>query len=534
MAAGERGERVKAARKGLFRSSPEVPIPASLPSPCLFLAVPGRAAHAGRVVAESVPEQPAPLPLAVDLDGTLLRTDLLWEGLAGLLKRTPWLFLLLPFWWMRGRAYLKARLAAAVPLDIATLPVSETFLAWLREQHAAGRGLWLVTAADQQLAGAVAAHFGFFSGILASDGATNLKGRTKRDVLVARFGARGFAYAGDSHVDLPVWAEAGEIIVVNARPAVTAAARRLGRPVRFFAPTRPRLRTVLKALRVHQWAKNLLLLVPAVTAHRWDELDSLPLLLVAFAAFAATASAVYLLNDLADLAADRRHPSKHRRPFASGSLPLSFGFVLAPSLFLLGGACALVLPAAFGLNLAAYVLLTWAYTLRLRSLAIVDVVVLALLYLLRLSAGAAALGVPLSFWLIAFAIFVFLSLGLLKRAVELRLQPDTEGGGAARVGGRGYQAEDRLVVGHLGTAAGYTSALVLALYVHSPDVAELYARPAALWGACLVHVWWISRIWLLALRGEVDEDPVIFALKDGPSWLAGLALGLLVLLAQPL
>lgn len=475
-----------------------------------------------------------PPPLAVDLDGTLLRTDLIWECLATLVKKAPWLFLLVPLWLLRGRAHLKARLAAVAAPEIATLPVSVAFVHWMREQHVSGRELWLVTAADQALARKVADHFGCFAGILASDGTTNLKGATKRDVLVARFGSRGFAYAGDGPADLPVWEEAAEVIVVNAGRRVTEAARALGRPFRVFAPMRPRLRTIVRALRIHQWSKNLLLFVPIVTAHQWHDPASLMVLLGAFAAFSLVASAVYLLNDLADLRADRRHPTKHLRPFAAGMLPVRFGFMLAPALFLLGGICALALPAGFALNLGFYIVLTWAYTLRLRGLAVVDVVTLAMLYLLRISAGAAALGIVLSFWLVAYAIFTFLSLGLLKRALELRHQPEQEGAFGEPVSGRGYRPEDRLVVGHLGTAAGFTAALVLALYVHSPEISDLYARPAFLWGACLVHVWWISRIWLLALRGDVDDDPVVFALKDRPSWLALGMLGTLVLLAFPL
>ncbi len=459
------------------------------------------------------------VPLCVDLDGTLIRTDLLWESLVRLLKRNPLWLVVLPFWWWRGRAVLKRQIAARVEVDPATLPYHAAFLDFLRAQKAAGRVLVLATASDAELARRVAEHVGIFDDVLASDGATNLRGAAKLAKLTGRFGVRGFDYAGNSAVDLAVWRQAREAIVVNALASLARRAARLTQVNDRFCHANSTVVEVLRAMRPYQWVKNLIIFVPLLTSH---QLANLPLVfkaLWAFAAFCLCASAVYVLNDLLDLEADRRHPAKRRRPFAAGDLPLPVGLGLVPLLLALGlGLAAALSPGFLGVVLL-YLLLTTAYSCRLKQVALLDVFVLAGLYTLRLIAGHEATQVAYSAWLLMFSMFFFLSLALVKRFVEvasLRRQNQSA------THGRGYLARDWELVASLGAGSGYLAVLVLALYVTSQEVRTLYRQPTLLLLVCPLLLYWISRVWLIAHRGEMHEDPVVFALKDRVSYLVGL------------
>jgi 4-hydroxybenzoate polyprenyltransferase len=467
-------------------------------------------------VAPHNPEMP-PVPLCVDLDGTLIRSDLLLESLFGLLKRNLLYLLWLPLWLLEGKAAFKRRLAERVELAVDLLPYNEPLLAWLREQRAAGRPLLLATASHVTYAEQVALHLGLFEGILASDGDTNLSGSRKRRRLVELYGERGFDYAGNARVDLEVWSQARAAVLVNVPERVAAQAAALTRIEQRFQDPSPGLRDYLKALRLHQWLKNLLLFVPLAAAHQ--ALDPLLLgqVLLGFLAFGLCASSVYLLNDLLDLPADRRHPSKRRRAFASGRIPLQHGVALIPLLLLGALSLALGLPWEFLGVLALYYATTLAYSLRLKQAALVDVLTLAGLYTLRLVAGGAAAGVPLSFWLLAFSMFLFLSLALVKRYSELLVMQQENRDNAQ---GRGYQVGDLEGLAQFGAASGYLAVLVLALYINSEQIKDLYARPEAVWLLCPLLLYWISRVWLLARRDQMHEDPVVFAIEDRRShWL---------------
>ena len=279
------------------------------------------------------------------------------------------------------------------------------------------------------------------------------------------------------------------------------------------------------ALRVHQWVKNLLVFLPLAAAHRAASPEAWFAAALAFAAFALVASSAYVVNDLADLAADRLHPRKRQRPFASGALPVAAGFVAAPVLVLAGAALGLLLPPLFQLALATYLALTLSYSFALKRIAVLDVVVLAALYTLRVIAGTFALGLDLSFWLLAFSMFVFLSLALVKRYAELHAARLEQ----RRAIGRGYAIDDLPMLGAMGAASGYLAVLVLALYINSTASHALYARPTALWLLCPLLLYWMSRIWLITHRGEMHEDPVVFATRDRASWIVA-ALGLAVVL----
>jgi 4-hydroxybenzoate polyprenyltransferase/phosphoserine phosphatase len=458
------------------------------------------------------------VPLCVDLDGTLVRTDLLWESLVRLLQRNPLYALAVPFWFLRGRAVLKAQLASRAQVDVSALPYHQPFLEFLRSERRRGRRLFLVTASDRRPAEAVAAHLNLFTEVLASDGHTNLRGVQKGAKLVERFGEHGFDYAGNSSVDLPVWARARQAIVVNASPRLAAQAARNTSLGSVFVPTGHRWRAAVQALRPHQWVKNLILFVPLVTAH---QLSHLPLLLRAcwaLIAFSACASGVYLVNDLLDLDADRRHPTKCARAFASGDLPLPLGLAAAPLLLALGLGLGCGLSWRFAAVLGVYLALTTGYSWRWKQVALLDVFCLAALYTIRLIAGHESTEIRYSFWLLVFSMFIFLSLALVKRFVELEAARQQN---RTVILGRGYAAGDAQLVATLGATTGGIAVLVLALYVNSQEVMVLYHRPMLLLLVCPMMLYWISRVWMLAHRGQLHDDPIVFALKDRASYLVG-------------
>lgn len=468
------------------------------------------------------------IPLVVDLDGTLLRTDTLHESAIRLVRDSPFDVLRIPLWLARGRAALKRRLASKVGLDPAALPYRSDLLDWLREQRDAGRPLILCTAADSAVAASIAEHLGIFDQIIASDGQTNLAGRRKAEALVERFGAAGFDYAGNSSADLAVWEQARRVIVVDAPTDVARRARALGEVEREFRGGAAGVRTWLGMLRVHQWLKNLLLFVPLAAAHQFGDHASWVALSLAFLSFSLCASTVYIVNDLLDLESDRLHPRKRARPFAAGMIPVRQGVLAAPVLLAASAAIGLQVGGDFMPWLAVYFLLTCLYSLLLKRLALVDCLTLALLYTLRLVAGAAAAGLALSFWLLAFSTFLFLSLAFVKRYAELLVQA---AGARDRAPGRGYFTADTPLVQAFGVAAGYGSAVVLALYLNSDAVVTLYRQPEIAGAAVPVLVFWISWVWLQAHRGRMSDDPLVFALTDPASIAACLVFGAVLLLA---
>lgn len=458
-----------------------------------------------------------PTALCVDLDGSLIRTDLLQESALLLAKQEPAAVLALPIWLARGKAMMKAQIADRVAPEVSLLPYNEDLLAWLREQRADGRRLALCTASDRRYAQRVADHLGIFDEVIASDGRTNVSSHRKAAALVDRFGARGYDYVGNSSADLPVWKTARRAIVVGG-DAMRAAAARVAEVERVFATVRPGLEVWLKGLRLHQWLKNLLLFLPLLGAHRWGDASALLLAFGAFVAFGMCASAVYVVNDLFDLESDRRHPRKRLRAFAAGKLSIPAGLAAALVLFVAAIALALWLSPTFAGWLLVYIVLTKSYTFVFKSIALIDCLALAGLYTLRIVAGGAAIAQPVSFWLLAFSLFLFLSLAFVKRYAELVVMVAR---GEAGAHGRGYTADDRQLLQSFGVSSGFASALVLALYLNSNDVSRLYAHPDRLWFTLPVLLFWISWVWLRAARGQMHDDPVIFAVRDRASVVAG-------------
>jgi 4-hydroxybenzoate polyprenyltransferase/phosphoserine phosphatase len=463
------------------------------------------------------------LPLVLDLDGTTVLTDTLIENALRVLADSPLAFAALLPLALASRARFKQAVATQHALDPATLVFNESVLELARQARAAGRPVYLVTAADRAVAERVAAHLGLFDGVFASDGHTNLKGEAKAAKLVAEFGQGQFDYAGDAAADIPVWRMSRRAILVAPSPALLAQVQAMCADTQVLGAPQTRgtqASLIARALRVHQWAKNLLIFAPMLAAHRVDAKVALQATL-AFIAFSLCASSVYLLNDLVDLPHDRLHVSKRRRPFASGALDLR----LAPPLMaaMLGGAgvLALVLPAKFLILLAGYYACTLSYSFLLKRWMVWDVVMLAGLYTIRVFAGGAATGTAVSPWLLAFAMFLFFCLAVVKRLTELTLF--IHGGGATKLKGRGYVPEDVAMLRSMAASSGYMAVLVMALYINGGEMPKLYRHPPALWALCPILLFWVSRVLMIADRGEMHDDPVVFALRDRTSLLTAAA-----------
>jgi 4-hydroxybenzoate polyprenyltransferase/phosphoserine phosphatase len=470
-------------------------------------------------------QPPNQVPLAVDLDGTLIRTDMMWESLVRLLRKNPFAAFLSFFALVRGRAAFKQHVAAQVKVDPANLPYHAELITWLKTQKASGRKLVLATASDINMAKPIADHVGLFDDVMASDGKTNLRNAAKRDALTKRFGERGYDYAGNSTDDLGVWPGTREAVVVNAPESLARRAAEQTKVGKTFLTEPAHLTAFLKALRPHQWIKNLIVFIPVLTAHRLEDKRTLLQAGLAFVVFCLAASAVYLLNDLLDLDADRHHATKRNRPFASGDLPLQFGLVGAPLLLLGSFGLSLFLSPTLALVTAVYFLISTAYSWHVKQLALFDVFTLASLYTMRLVAGHVATGIAWSPWLLAFSMFIFLSLALMKRYQEIQI---VRGQNGHELKGRGYTAHHHDSVVTLGIIAGLAAVVVLGLYVNSAKVIELYARPGLLLLACPLLLTWICRVWYLTYRGQMHDDPTAFAFKDWASYLIG-ALTLVVM-----
>lgn len=460
-------------------------------------------------------------PLVVDLDGTLVKTDMFLESANNLIVRHPLRFFYLLGGLKQGKSHLKAQLADTYHIDVTMLPYNPYLLSLLEQQKALGRKIVLATASHRVLAEAVAEHLGLIDEVLATEDDINLKSEAKRDLLVARFGEKGFDYIGNNRADFPVWNSAHKAYVVSSSPAFIEEVRRIGNLAQVIPNGKPALaQAILLALRPYQWVKNSLIFIPALAAHDFSHLLNVIDLIIAFIVFCISASSVYVLNDLIDVADDRYHKRKRYRPFAAGNLSLLIGWMLWPVLLALAFIIAgLTLPGVFCVVLATYFALTMAYSLRLKQIAILDVLILAVLYTLRIIAGALAIGISLSFWLLAFSIFIFLSLAFIKRFSELKSA--RQEGRNIQARGRGYVYQDLAIISSMGIGAGYLAVLVLALYIQDAHTAELYPSPQFIWLACPLLLYWISRAWLIASRGQMHHDPIIFAITDRVSWVVG-------------
>ena len=452
---------------------------------------------------------PKLLPLVVDLDGTVIATDSLWELVMLALKRNLLMLFVIPLWVLQGKSTLKQKLASYVEIDPAALPYRQDVLDWLIAEKAGGRKLVLATGAPRRVAETIAAHLGLFDVIMASENGINLTSSRKREALIAAFGDGGFDYAGNSREDIAVFDAASSSIVVA--PDAKALAWQARHQARLIEGQSAGLKTWIKMLRVHQWAKNALIAVPAVLSNALLSGDVPLQITLAFFSFSLLASCIYIINDLFDLQSDRVHKTKRQRPLAAGLISIPSGIAVAAALLIASVSISLMLPFEFRVVLALYAVLTSGYTFWFKRMLLIDVLALAGLYTVRVIAGAAATMIEASFWLLAFSVFFFLSLALVKRFVELSSTADT---GTSKLKGRGYRSADKQVLGEAGMASTFAAVLVLALYIDSDEVKLIYGTPFMLWLLCPIVLYLSMRIWVLARRDEMHEDPVVFLLTD--------------------
>lgn len=471
------------------------------------------------------------LPLAIDLDGTFLRTDTLYESIAYHLFRRPFKTVMALTAVSKGRAALKHAVLSLGRIDVSSLPRNNDFVDYLNAQSETGRTLHLATAASNEIAQDVLRDSGLFSTAEGSDQHLNLKSEQKLMALKNRF-PEGFVYAGDSPADLAVWKGATAGVLVSTNSAVKTEFTKLGTPLEAEFPEAryDTFKLWRKALRLHQWSKNILMFVPLVLAHMYGELGAVAMTVAAFILMGTIASGTYVLNDLSDLAADRVHRTKKTRPFAAGDLPVRDGLVGAPLLIAFGLAGAFLLNVQFGLVALIYLALTLSYSFGLKRLPMVDVFILGVLYTLRILMGIVVLGVAVSPWIIAFSFFFFYSMSLAKRHVEIIGAQDLPKKKA--IPGRGYRPEDAGLTLSIGAATAAASILVIVLYLTQEAFPSgVYGAPDYLWAAPALVTVWTQRIWLLANRGELDDDPVAFAIKDRFSLVLGGLLGLAFIIA---
>jgi 4-hydroxybenzoate polyprenyltransferase/phosphoserine phosphatase len=466
-------------------------------------------------------------PLIVDLDGTLIRSDLLVESAFAYLGQNVLQIGSVLAALRRGKAALKNEMASAVDIDVSRLPYDKAVVSLIQEARSEGRQVFLASASNERYVAAVAEHLRLFDGWFASDDTENLSADAKARLLMTRFGRGGFDYVGNESGDLAVWKVANRSFAIRISPAVKSKLLAMDPEATILEGCSGSARAWIKLMRVHQWAKNALIFVPLVTAHRFDVLG-LAQATVAFFCFSLAASAIYILNDLVDLDADRKHPSKKHRPLAAGTVPIWQAMMFAPVLLSIAiiGSFAVGLP--FALSLLGYLLLTTAYSFALKRKMIIDIVVLALLYTIRVIAGGLAISVPISEWLLAFSMFIFISLALIKRYVELTSRIDEDLPDATN---RNYQKADLNIVGSLAAAAGLNAVTVFSLYISSESVRLLYRHPQMLWLICPILIYWLGRALVMAHRRFMDDDPIVFALRDRNSHVAFGLIGLILLAA---
>jgi 4-hydroxybenzoate polyprenyltransferase/phosphoserine phosphatase len=458
--------------------------------------------------------------LVVDLDGTLLRTDLLMETAMAFIRSQPLKVFKLLGWLLRGKAALKEGLALETWIDVSVLPYDAQVIEMIKTEQANGRMIVLATASHVSLAERIAEHLQLFDLVLASNANRNLSGNNKRDLLVAHFGEGGFDYVGNSKDDLPIWKVSRNAHVVNPDRGVESRVSAMSEVQPTLHTNTVKLRDWRKAMRLHQWLKNALIFVPLLASHRFTQFELMRDGVFAFFCFGLCASSVYILNDMLDLGDDRHHKTKCNRPFASGRLSIKAGLIAVPALLILAfGAALTLLPWQFSAVMAAYYVVTLAYSLKLKRLMAVDVIVLAMLYTARIIAGVAAFSLTLTFWILAFSMFIFLSLAMVKRYAELRDARVREVTTLAR--GRGYYPGDLDMIASLGASSGYLAVMVLALYIQDVKTTELYVTPHVIWLACPLLLFWVTRVWMLTHRGEMNEDPVVFAIRDRISQMIG-------------
>lgn len=468
------------------------------------------------------------LPLCIDLDGTLIKSDAIFESLFQLIKLNPFYIFIIPFWLIKGKPNLKEEIDRRIDFKVDTLPYNLELVEYIKSQKIKGRKVYLATASHITIADKVAEHLGFFDGVFATKDGYNLKSEKKAIVLNEEFGKGNYVYAGNAKVDFNVWNDSAKVIVVNKSKSFIDKVKSTYDVEKAFFIKVNILKKIIKEIRVYQWVKNILLFLPLLLAHKLGNMNQLSEVIIGFFAFSISASFVYVLNDLLDLDSDRNHPSKRKRPLASGDLPIQIGIALVPILLLTGIGLSFLLSFKFQIILFSYLVLTTAYSFSLKKIPMLDIILLATLFTTRIVAGAFAVNVYLSMWILAFSMFFFMNLAVLKRYTELLVMKKKK---EIEARGRGYTIEDMGLLLSIGPAAGFLSVLIFVLYINSEQAVSLYSSPLTLWLISPIFLYWISRIWHLSVRGKMTDDPIIFAVKDKISYIVGILIFVIALLA---
>jgi 4-hydroxybenzoate polyprenyltransferase len=475
-----------------------------------------------------MPNSESNLPLFVDLDGTLIKTDVTFESLLLLIKKNLFFIAVIPLWLLKGRANLKYQLAKRVDLPHENLPYNQQFLSYLKQEKANGRTMTLISASNQQVVSKLNEHLKLFDTAIGSDKTKNLKSVNKLKHIEKLNSGASFAYAGNSKADLPIWLKAGKVYMVNCGESLALKMPEKADVITRFDMPGSTVKNFWQAMRPHQWLKNCLVFLPLILSHQLHRMDLMLMAVIGFVSFCLCASSVYLVNDMLDLNSDRQHQSKRKRPFAAGELALSYGLMGAPLLLLASFLVALLLPLEFLIILLLYWLLTTLYSLYLKRLFLVDVLALASLYTVRIFAGSAAISVVTTFWLLAFSFFLFLGLAIVKRYTEFS---NLQLVGRTLVEGRAYSTANLRMLSIWGGLSGLLSILVFTFYINAAETTQLYSSPGRLWLICPLLLLLLARIWSFAFAGDLDEDPVLFAITDRWSQLITLCCGLLIWIA---
>jgi 4-hydroxybenzoate polyprenyltransferase/phosphoserine phosphatase len=468
------------------------------------------------------------LPLCLDLDGTLIKSDALFESLIQMLKGNPLLIIMVPFWLAKGKPNLKEEIDKRIEFNAEFLPYNEELINYAKEEKAKGRKVYLVTASHISIAKKVGEYLGFFDGIYGTENGVNLKSKRKAEFLNNKFGKGKYVYAGDAKVDYNIWDDSAKAIVVSDNKSFIDQVNSKYEVENVFYDKKNLLKTIIKEIRVYQWVKNILLFLPLLLAHSISNVTLLTDVIIGFFSFSLSASFVYVLNDLLDLQSDRSHPRKRKRPLASGKLPIQIGIILVPLLLIIGLSLSFLISFKFQIILISYIVLTTAYSFKLKKIPMLDIILLATLFTTRIVAGAYAAEVYLSMWILAFSMFFFMNLAVLKRYTELLTMKKRN---EIEARGRGYTVEDMGLLLSIGPAAGFLSVLIFVLYINSSQATGLYSNTEILWLIAPIFLYWISRIWHLSVRGKMTDDPIVFTVKDRASYIVGLLIFIIVMFA---
>ena len=445
----------------------------------------------------------------VDLDGTLIKTDILYESVLLLIK---WKFLylfILPFWLLKGKCNLKYQISQLVDINPKTLPYNKSFLNYLKEQHKAGRKLILATATTEKYAQAIADYLGIFSQIIASTDKQNVSGSVKLEKIKSN--TKDFTYAGNASIDMLIFPYAKESLIVNPTRGLKRKLSNIDNISQVFESDNNTAWAVFKAIRMYQWVKNSLLFVPILMSQQFTNIDAVLDVIMAFLSFSLLASATYIVNDLIDIPNDREHIRKKNRPLASGNISIPTAILMSLVLFIIAFIIAFNINIPFVYGLVFYLVLTLLYSFQLKSYILIDTIALALLYTTRIFVGALVINITPSLWLIAFSMFIFLSLALVKRCSELQTLIADE---KIRTPGRDYTVPDTYILACMGVASGFISVLIVILYLNDTQSISQYRYPEILWLVCPLLLYWVGRMWIKTFRDEMHDDPIVFTIKD--------------------